>query len=550
VRSVLCGMAPDFIAPADRRFASEGNLMNIGYLAAIRWRAAALGLLALAVALMETVGLVSADPQRGQSATNPRPAQPSGNPNALNPYSAAYGQGRYTPYPVKDPTAAERAVIAGRAYKTTLDDWVQRAMAPPGPAGGPPDQDALFSLELVERLGKWSLRLQEAQDNEAKSSAARYQALSNHLGRMSSLEDGRFLREAVKPGGLLLKGQPVAPKPPRSFAEIARFFRPVDKWGIDRVVPAVVEFERPLNPVGIAVTPAERVETAGRAFAAILHAAVDRFLAPPRAGEARHDPAAIFDAPLAERLANWSDMWRQAQDDAATDTPSRSAVARNGPARLALAGTRLAGPDALPATVKSHIERMTALETGRFLDDALNRAGHSAGEPLDMTRLPEFVAITRFFRIEAESQLPDRSWPKGTDISAPSRAAAAGQIYHAILDGAARRYLAFPRAGAAPPEARSVFDTSLAERLGSWSTRWGRVHARAGEGPGSRFTAVRSHLERMTSLEDGRVLHDALARAGRPVGVPDASPPPREFSEVARFFRLEARWELELIKSR
>ena len=36
VRSVLYGLAPDFIAPADRRFASEGKLMNVGYLAAIR----------------------------------------------------------------------------------------------------------------------------------------------------------------------------------------------------------------------------------------------------------------------------------------------------------------------------------------------------------------------------------------------------------------------------------------------------------------------------------------------------------------------------------
>jgi hypothetical protein len=542
-------MAPEDVALDDRLFAPEVKEMNVGYRAANRRRAAALGVLILAVALMETVDPVSALAQRGRSGTNPRPAQPAGNPKGLNPYSAAYGQGRYTPYPVKDPTAAERAVIAGRAFSTTLDGWVQRAMAPPGPEGRPPDQDALFSPELVERLGQWSLRLQEAQDNEAKSSAGRYQALSDHLARMSSLEDGRFLREAGKPGGLL-NGQPVAAKPPRLFAEIARFFRPVEKWSIDRVVPELVEFERPLNPVGVGVTPAERVETAGRAYWAILNAAVDRFLAPRRAGEARRDEAAVFDAPLAERLANWSDMWRQAQDDAATDTSSRLAVAHNGPARLAVSGIRLAGPDALPATIKSHFERMSALETGRFLDDALKRAGRPAGEPLDMTRLQEFVAVARFFRIEADSQLPSVSRPNGTDVTAASRAAAAGEIYQSILDGAARRYLAIPRAGGAPPDARSVFDPRLAERLGAWSIRWGRVQAGAGEGPGSRFAAVRSHLERMTALEDGRVLHDALARAGSPVGGPDAPPPPRDFAEVARFFRLEARWELELIRSR
>ena len=349
---------------------------------------------------------------------------------------------------------------------------------------------------------------------------------------------------------MVLKGRPVESKPPRLFAEIARFFRPVDERGIDRVVPELVEFERPLNPRGVAVTPAERVEIAGRVYRAILDEAVDRFLASPRAGEARPDEAAIFDAPLAERLGNWSDLWRQAQDDAATDTSSRSAAARNGSARLALAGTRLAGPDALPATVKSHIERMSALESGRFLDDALKRAGRPAVEPVDMTRLREFVDVARFFRIEAESQLPEPSRPKGTDVTASSRAAAAGRIYQAILDGAARRYLAIPRAGGAPADARSVFDPRLAERLGSWSIRWGRAQAAAGEGPGSRFAAVRSHIERMASLEDGRALHDALARAGPPVGGSDARPPPREFAEVARFFRLEALWELELIKSR
>jgi hypothetical protein len=54
----------------------------------------------------------------------------------------------------------------------------------------------------------------------------------------------------------------------------------------------------------------------------------------------------------------------------------------------------------------------------------------------------------------------------------------------------------------------------------------------------------------MAALEDGRSLHDALARAGRGDGGTAAPALPREFTEVARFFRLEAMWELERIKSR
>ncbi len=533
--------------------ASEIKPMNVGYLGATRRRAVVLGLLVLGVILMDTAGQARADPQRGQARSNPLPAQPIGNANALNPYSAAVGPGRYSPYPAKDSTAAERAAIAGRAYRMTLDGWVQRAMAPPGPEGGPPDRDPRYSLEVIERLGRWSLRLQEAQDNAAKSLAGRYQALSDHLGRMSSLEEGRFVREARKPDGLL-KGRPVEAKPPRLFAEVARFFRPIDERGIDRVVPELIEFERPLNPVGVGVTPAERAETAGRVYGAILNSAIEGFLAPPRAGGARPDEAAVFDAPLAERLANWSDMWRQAQDDAATDTSSRLAVAHKGPARLAASGIRLVGSDVLSATIKSHVERMRALETGRFLDDALKRAGRPAGEPLDLTRLRGFVAVARFFRIEAESQLPEVSRTKGTDVTVSARAAAAGQIYQAMLDEAARRYLAIPRAGGVPIDLGSVFDSRLAERLGSWSIRWGRVQAGTGQGTGPRFAADRSHLDRMTALEDGRAVRrrpcSRLAVPSPPGGGSDPLPPPREFAEVARFFSLEARWELELIRSR
>ena len=232
------------------------------------------------------------------------------------------------------------------------------------------------------------------------------------------------------------------------------------------------------------------------------------------------------------------------------DLDSRSAAARNGSVRLALAGARLAEPDSRLATVQSHIERMRALESGRFLYDTLKRAGRPVVEPVDMNRLREFADVVRFFRIEAESQLPRASRPKGMDVTASSRAAAAARIYHAILDGAARQYQEMPRTGGAPPDASLVFDPCLAERLGSWSIRWAHAQASVGEGTLSPFASVRSHLERMASLEDGRSLRDALAPAGPPIGKSAVPAPPREFTEVARFFRLEALWELAMIRSR
>jgi hypothetical protein len=414
-------------------------------------------------------------------------------------------------------------------------------MTPPRQGGGPPDDPAPFGLEVAERLGLWSLRWQEAQDNAAKSLAARYQALADHLGRMTAVEEGRPLRESVKPAGW-----PVDSKPSRAFAEITRFFRPVDERGVDRVIPDLGEFERPLNPRGIAVTPAERVEIAGRVYRAILDDAIDRFLASPRVDGKHPDEGAIFDARLAERLGDWSDFWRQAQD--AADKDSRLAAARNGPTRLASARARPAEPDLRPATVRSHIERMSALESGRSLEDALKGTGRPALEPVDMNRLREFVEVARFFRIEAESQLPTVSKPKGGDATASSQAAA--RIYRAILDDAIRRCRELPREGGAPPDASLVFDPRLAERLGAWSIHWARAQAGEGEGTLSRFAAVRSHMERMASLEDGRTLRNALAPADPPLSKSVVPASPREFAEVARFFRLEAVWELERIRSR
>ena len=118
-------------------------------------------------------------PKAGGPPTSVRPKGPER--RAPLPYAAPPVRGSYSPYLVKDPTADERAAVAGRVYRAVLDEWVRRAMTPPRPGGGPPDVEARSRLELVERLGPWSLRWQEAQDNAAKSRAARYQALSDHL---------------------------------------------------------------------------------------------------------------------------------------------------------------------------------------------------------------------------------------------------------------------------------------------------------------------------------------------------------------------------------
>ena len=462
-------------------------------------------------------------------------------PRSLNPYGARVIRGRYWSYPVSDPTAAERAVLAGRVYRAVLDESVQRAMTPPRPGGGPRDVEGLFTLELAERLGQWSLRWQEAQDNAAKSRAARYQSLADHLGRMSALESGRFRRGTVKAAGAAVES-----KPPREFADVARFFRPVDELGIDRIVPGLLQSERPLNPVGVTVIPAEQFEIAGRVYRTILDEAVNRFLASPREGGTHQEESPIFNAVLAERLAYWSDLWRQADDAAVKDRTSRSAGARNRAALIASTGTRLAVPEGRTATLRSHIERMRALESGRFVNEAREWAGRAAVEPIDMTRFHEFADVARFFRIEAESKLSKASRSQDTDATDSSQVAAAGRIYQTILDEAVGRYRETPR----PADARLVFDSRLAERLAAWSIHRGRAQVGSGGSRVVRFAAIRSHIERMASLEDGRSLHDALARSGPLNGGPAALAPPREFAEVARFFRLEALWELELIRSR
>jgi hypothetical protein len=200
--------------------------------------------------------------------------------------------------------------------------------------------------------------------------------------------------------------------------------------------------------------------------------------------------------------------------------------------------------------MRSHIERMSDLENGRFLDDALERAGRSASRPVDMTRFPDFAEVARFFRIEAATGLPGASRPKSTEFNDFDQAAIPASIYRAILERAARGYQQPPRAGEARVDVRLVFDPHLAERLAAWSIRWARALVDADLTRVAKFNAVRSHVERMASLEDGRALRDAFEQAGPHVVAVDAPAPPREFADVARFFRLEGMWELAQTRSR
>ena len=177
-------------------------------------------------------------------------------------------------------------------------------------------------------------------------------------------------------------------RPSRGSAAVARFFRPIDEWDIDQIVPNVLISERPLNPQGVAATPAELDEIANRVYHAILDEAVDRFLASPRGGETRADEVPIFDGPLAERLGFWSDLWSQSQELAATDPSWRSLAVSDRSARVPTAGVRTAGPSGRMAAIRSHIERMHELENGRFVDDALKRSGRTTIEARRLEPVP------------------------------------------------------------------------------------------------------------------------------------------------------------------
>jgi hypothetical protein len=400
---------------------------------------------------------------------------------------------------------------------------------------------ARSKVELVERLGPWSLRWQEAQDGVATNRAARYQSLSDHLVRMSDLEHGRFRHGSDRAKAA---GAPAEPRADDIPARAARFFRPIEGWSLDQVVPTRLQSGRPLNPVGVGVTPAEQAEIAARVYRAVLNEAVSRYLA-SREGAARRQEEAIIDAPLAERLGFWSDLWSQAQDAADRDASSRSTAAR-----ASIGGVRSVRTGGRLAAIRAHIERMNDLVRGRVADDARERAGRPAVGPIDLTRLREFTEVARFFRIEAEDRLPGGSGPRDADVMDSGQAVTASRAYRAVLDGAARRYREAPRAGGVPADVGLVFDSGCAERLAAWSARWARAQIRADGSRPSRFIAVQSHLERMAMLEDGRSLRDVLERPVLPADGIAAPAPPREFADVARFFRLEALWELDQIKAR
>ena len=509
--------------------------MSVRYLAATRRRAWAVWItviVAFVAVSGETIALA-----QGVHATSGRPAQGNGTPNNFNSYGIPQ-IGGYAPYLVKDPTADERAVVAGRVYRAVLDEWPERGITTLRQGREAPEVEARSKRELTGRLGPWSLRWREAQDNAARSRAARYQSMADHLGRMSALENRRSVRETGQ-----ATGGPIESKALRGWAEVARFFRPVDEWDSDRISPTLLQSGRPVNAQGVGITPAEQVEIADRVYHVILDEAVDRVLASPR-----QDDVASINALLAERLAFWSDLWRQSQDD--RDRRWRALAVGDRSSGVASVGARAVAPAGPVATLRSHLERMSKLENGRFADDALKRAGRSDGQLVDMTRFPEFTEVVGFFRAEAASGLPGAMRPNGSDVTAAGQAAIAGRIYRAILDRAARRYREPPRAGDALADISLVFDPRLAERLAAWSIRWARSQARADLSRVSQFNAIRSHIERMASLEDGRSLNEAIDRTGPRVAGVAGPAPPREFTDVARFFRLEAVWELAQVKSR
>src|SRR5258708_35476540 len=102
-----------------------GKVMNVRPMAAIRGRSSAIGTTVLVAAFIVVGGQTIARAQAGR-ATNQRPPQGLGTPNSFSPYGIPNIGGRYWPYPVKDPTADERAVVAGRVYRAILDGGAQR----------------------------------------------------------------------------------------------------------------------------------------------------------------------------------------------------------------------------------------------------------------------------------------------------------------------------------------------------------------------------------------------------------------------------------------
>ena len=209
-----------------------------------------------------------------------------------------------------------------------------------------PDVVARANLELAERLGPWSLRWQEAQDNAARSRAARYQSMADHLGRMSTLANEcswRILARGPKGGS----DRSQFADQPRSHGSSVRSMRG-DLTG---------SFTRSFSPgcpsmgQGVAVTHAEQVEIADRIDDVIMDEAIERFPASPR-----QDDMQSINGLLAERLGFWSDLWRQSQDVTARDRPGRSLADGDRSASVASAEARAAGPSGPAATLRLHLE--------------------------------------------------------------------------------------------------------------------------------------------------------------------------------------------------
>jgi hypothetical protein len=485
----------------------------------LRGRASAVGMAVFVCAFAGREGGTTARAQRGGH------SQAKGGPvnDRLRGNGSTSIVGRYWPAPVKDPTALERGAVAAGIYRGILDELNQKAVPKPGAVAGAPAVDTQALFEISERLGRWSLRWQKAEDNAAKTRAARYQSMWDHFARMTALEEGRD----------------IAPGEPRAAhyrAEIARYFRPIDGSGFDMIVDMQDPSELRLNATGVRITPAEQVEIAGRVYRAILDEAAERFRVGPRGARAAAEDRLFFDAALAERLGLWSELWERSAFALALKAP---------PARSPVASNRF-------AWIKMHIARMADLEKGRLKTDVANRAGRRDPGPgdIDPTAFPEFVEIARFFRIEAESKLPGASLEQEDGVSRSGQAATARRFYQDLLDTAARLVVKEARAAGRPADPRAVFDVRLAERLAAWSTREARARMQADPSASGRFNAVRSHIERVAALEDGRALREAFKRAGLDAAVRADNVPPREFADVAQFFRLEALWELELVRVR
>src|SRR5262249_24520277 len=142
-------------------YASQLKLMNSQSSKVTPVLARIVGRLVLAAVLAALLGPARAGAQGSRARRNPLPAQPVRN---TYPFPGTMsGVGRYAPFPVKDTSAAERAVLASGILRTIIDGWVGRALAVPRPAGGAADAAALFRPEVAERLGQWSLRWQDAQ---------------------------------------------------------------------------------------------------------------------------------------------------------------------------------------------------------------------------------------------------------------------------------------------------------------------------------------------------------------------------------------------------